>query len=146
MADASNSVHQAAAVPFQAGRVCLITSRRGRRWVIPKGCLEAHKTPAQIALQEAWEEAGLKGILSRAPVGTYRYEKWDRIYLVTVFVMQVTEVAVDWPEMELRQRRWLRPARALARIKEPELRRLLNRILTAIDVESPTLFAGSLVE
>ena len=48
-------VPQAAAVPMRAGRVCLISSRGGKRWVVPKGRLERGRGPEVIALQEAWE-------------------------------------------------------------------------------------------
>ena len=41
--------------------ILLITSRGSQRWIIPKGWPMAEKTPAQAALQEAWEDAGVKG-------------------------------------------------------------------------------------
>jgi hypothetical protein len=58
----------------------------------------------------------LHGTLYPRPVGSYRYEKWGDSYHVTVFLTEVTAVADEWPERELRQRRWFRPSRALARI------------------------------
>ena len=129
MAHAPNWIEQAAAIAVKDGRVCVVTSSSGMGWVIPKGCLEPGKTAAETALQEAWEEAGLVGILSSEPVGTYFYEKWGSTCRVTVFVMHVTEVADDWPERELRRRSWLEPARAVARIKDAGLRELLERVL-----------------
>ena len=42
-------------------QVLLITSRRTKRWVIPKGWPMQGKTPGDSALQEAWEEAGVIG-------------------------------------------------------------------------------------
>jgi 8-oxo-dGTP pyrophosphatase MutT (NUDIX family) len=79
---------------------------------------EPGKTAREIALQEAWEEAGLTGILNPDPVGSYFYEKWGNTCHVTVFLMQVTAVAEEWPERSLRQRRWFRPEEALDRIVE----------------------------
>src|SRR5438132_845229 len=119
---------QAAAIPILNNRICLVTSTSGKRWVIPKGCLEPGKTEGEIALQEAWEEAGLRGFLNPDPVGSYSYEKWGSTYHVTVFLMEVTAVAKDWPERPLRQRSWLRPARALARITDDGLRGLLGTV------------------
>ena len=43
----------------------LITSRKGNRWIIPKGIVEPHLTPVESASQEAFEEAGIEGALSR---------------------------------------------------------------------------------
>jgi 8-oxo-dGTP pyrophosphatase MutT (NUDIX family) len=127
---------QAAAIPLQDNKICLITSSSGRRWVIPKGKLEPGKTMPEIALQEAWEEAGLTGILHPRPVGSYLYEKFGETYDVTVFVMDVTAVADDWPESHLRQRSWLRPAQAIARIEDPALRALLEAALAGKEIES----------
>ena len=42
-----------------------ITSRNGKRWVIPKGWIDPGQTAGETALQEAWEEAGLTGALER---------------------------------------------------------------------------------
>ena len=126
-------VPQAAAIPVRAGRVCLVTSRNGKHWVIPKGCQEHGKTPEQIALQEAWEEAGLMGVLKRDPVGSYVYEKAGNRYHVTVFLLHVTEVARDYPECGWRTRRWYRPARTVRRVGEQSLRRLLRQFL-ALDL------------
>ena len=55
------SIRQAAALAIRRGRVCLITSRNGKRWVIPKGWIEPGQTAGETALQEAYEEAGLVG-------------------------------------------------------------------------------------
>src|SRR5213083_106601 len=100
-------VRQAAAVPVRDGQVCLVTSRNGKRWVIPKGCLEPGKTSGEIALQEAWEEAGLVGLLQLDPIGSYLYEKDARSHHVLVYLLQVTQVAEVWPEGSWRARSWL---------------------------------------
>ena len=120
---------QAAAIPVRDTKVCLVTSSSGKRWVIPKGRLEPGKTESEIALQEAWEEAGLFGNLHPLPVGSYVYEKWGDTYHVTVFLMEVTTVADDWPERDLRQRRWLRPTQALAHIADDGLHTILRTVL-----------------
>ena len=119
-------VRQAAAIPIRGERVCLITSRSGKRWVIPKGCLEPGKTSGEIALQEAWEEAGLVGVLQPEPVGSYVYEKAGLTCHVTVFLMHVTEVAAQWPEEEVRERVWLTIGQALQRVEETALRELIR--------------------
>jgi 8-oxo-dGTP pyrophosphatase MutT (NUDIX family) len=119
-------IRQAAAIPLKDGLLCVVTSRSGKRWVVPKGCLEPGKTTGEIALQEAWEEAGLVGVLEPEPVGSYVYTKMGFMHHVTVFVMQVTEVAEDWPERHLRDRAWLTRTQALLQIEEPGLRDLIR--------------------
>ena len=129
MAAISTFIKQAAAIPVRAGRVCLVSSRSGKRWIVPKGCLELDKSTTQIALQEAWEEAGLVGILDEDPVGSYFYQKAGKTYQVTVFLMQVTKVAADWPEAGQRQRIWVAERRAHERVENDGLREVLRRTL-----------------
>ncbi len=127
MASSSTSVRQAAVIPVRSGRVCLVASRGGKRWVIPKGHIEPGQTAAETALCEAWEEAGLLGSLHPEPVGSYLYEKAGRLCHVTVFLMEVDEAAADWPERPCRPRRWFPPGQAAARVKPPGLRKLLRK-------------------
>ncbi len=119
-------LRQAAALPMKDGAVCLVTSRNGKRWVAPKGCLEPGKTAAEIALQEAWEEAGLAGALDPDPIGSYFYEKDGLICHVIVFLMQVTGETADWPERSFRERRWYPAAKAAQRVADPGLRVLIE--------------------
>src|SRR5262249_25750027 len=80
---------QAAAIAIRrtddAFEVCLIRKNESKGWGIPKGMIELGETPEETALNEAWEEAGLKGRLLGDAVGTYEYEKWRTNFLVAVF-------------------------------------------------------------
>jgi 8-oxo-dGTP pyrophosphatase MutT (NUDIX family) len=129
MALDSDAIRQAAAIPIKSNQLCLVTSRSGKRWVIPKGCIEPGKTAGEIALQEAWEEAGLTGLLQREPIGSYVYEKFGLPHHVIVFMMRVTEVADAFPEKGLRERVWLAPAQAIRRVDDNGLRELLRAAL-----------------
>jgi 8-oxo-dGTP pyrophosphatase MutT (NUDIX family) len=124
------SIRQAGAIPLKNGRLCLITSRNGKRWVIPKGLIEPGQTAGETALQEAWEEAGLVGTLDREPVGSYTYDKEGHTYHVTVYVMRVTEVAQDWQERDFRQRAWVSPVGAARRIEDAGLVEVLRAALS----------------
>lgn len=119
--EASSFIRQAAALPIRNGRVCLVTSSNGKRWVIPKGLIEPGQTAGETALQESWEEAGLVGVLQTEPLGSYLYDKMIGTCHVTVFLMNVTGVAQNWPEQDMRQRVWLSAAGALERIEDPGL-------------------------
>jgi 8-oxo-dGTP pyrophosphatase MutT (NUDIX family) len=129
MANASEFIRQAAALPVRNGKVCLVTSSNGKRWVIPKGLIEPGQTAAEAALQEAWEEAGLVGLLDQEPIGSFLYDKWCGTCHVVVFLMQVTDVAQSWPESELRRRSWLSPEGALERIDDPGLADIVQTAL-----------------
>jgi 8-oxo-dGTP pyrophosphatase MutT (NUDIX family) len=133
MTIATGIMQQAAAIPVRGGNVCLVTSRNGKRWVIPKGCLEIGKTSSEIALQEAWEEAGLVGLLQPDPVGSYLYDKNGLTCHVLVFVLHVTEVRDQYPEMEFRERTWVSPLEAYSRIEDRGLREIIRGVLTNND-------------
>jgi 8-oxo-dGTP pyrophosphatase MutT (NUDIX family) len=135
MASSSDSIRQAAVIAVQSGRVCLVQSSGGKRWVIPKGHIGRGRTAAEAALCEAWEEAGLLGRLAAEPVGSYLYEKGGRFYHVTVYRMEVTRVADDWPERERRPRCWVRPAQARTRVGHVGLGQLFRKVLLTEAVE-----------
>jgi len=121
-----DEIRQAAALPVRDGDICLVTSRNGKRWVAPKGCMEPGKTAGEIALQEAWEEAGLVGVLEPEPIGSYFYQKDGLTCHVIVFLMEVTSESAVWPEQSFRQRRWLSAAKAAERVADPGLRALIE--------------------
>src|ERR1700750_93851 len=72
---------QFGALPWRIGdhgmrEVMLLTSRETHRWVIPKGWPIKGRKPAEVASQEAYEEAGLVGrVVSKRPLGRFYYEK-----------------------------------------------------------------------
>ena len=127
---ADSYVRQAGAVPIRNGRVCLVTSRNGRRWIIPKGLIEPGQSAAEAALQEAWEEAGLVGHLDPDPVGSFLYEKYGRTCHVTVFILHVSKALADWPEDDFRQHLVACPG-ALGRVEDPGLAAVLGGMVQA---------------
>jgi 8-oxo-dGTP pyrophosphatase MutT (NUDIX family) len=132
---------QVAALPYRAGatapQVMLITSRDTGRWIIPKGWPTQRLSRRAVAAREAYEEAGLRGKVGKHPVGTYCYEK--RLSAgrsvschVTVFLLEVKRQLDDWPEKQDRQRTWLTPEEAAARVEEAELSQLLAAVADRI--------------
>jgi 8-oxo-dGTP pyrophosphatase MutT (NUDIX family) len=129
------SRRQVAALPYRFDRhgdveVLLITSRETRRWVVPKGWPMPGRKPHRAAEREAYEEAGLKGRISKNAVGTYEYGKrLDNGMVVpcevSVFPLHVTEHRNRWPEQGQRELCWCKPQEAADRVQEDSLRRLL---------------------
>jgi 8-oxo-dGTP pyrophosphatase MutT (NUDIX family) len=125
---------QFGALPFRMGsaepEVMLITSRETKQWIIPKGWPKRGVAPRRVAAREAFEEAGLRGKVAKRPLGAYRYEKRMSPALVvpcevTVFLLHVKRQLDDWPEKNERERCWLSPDEAAARVTEEELSALL---------------------
>lgn len=107
--------------------ILMITSRKGKRWVIPKGIVEPTLSPSDSAAKEALEEAGIVGVVLPDALGEYRYTKWGGTCSVQVFVMQVTQVREAWLE-DFRSRVWLRVEEAGRRMKEEALRHMLTAL------------------
>ncbi len=111
-------------------QVLLVTSRGTGRWIIPKGWPIAGATPADAALREAWEEAGVDGKVKGGAVGLYSYFKRDdgtRLpCVVAVFAVKVRSLMADFPERKSRKRRWFSLKRAAEVVDEPELTQILR--------------------
>jgi 8-oxo-dGTP pyrophosphatase MutT (NUDIX family) len=127
----SSWYRQSAVVPYRVDEdrveILLITSRRGRRWIVPKGIVEHQLTAAESAAREAYEEAGVLGTVAPDPIGEYEYEKWGGVCAVTVFAMKVHTVLGEWPEAGTRERRWM-PIREAARTVKKDLRPFLLEV------------------
>lgn len=125
---------QVAALCWRAAphiEVLLITSRTTRRWIIPKGWVEAGQPPAESAAREAYEEAGVTGRITNTPAGTYHYLKARKdgggvACRVDVYVLEVTRQTGDFPEKDQRRLAWMPPAQAATRLSEPGLRDIVR--------------------
>ena len=120
-------IAQAAALALVDGRICLVASSNGRRWVLPKGWIDPGYSGPEAARQEAWEEAGLIGTVEDRPLGRYDYIKNGDLFQVTIFPMDVSEIRDSWPE-DSRRRVWVRPDEAARMVEEPVLAGILNGI------------------
>ena len=122
---------QAAAIAVrrnaQVLEVCLIRKKESKHWGIPKGIVDPGDTHEQTALNEAWEEVGLKGRLIGGAIGTYEYKKWHTTFLVAVYVMEVLEQYDEWQEAVLRERRWSSFGEADSLLMDHPVRPLLDR-------------------
>lgn len=109
---------QVAVVPVRRARrgleVCLIRRKDTGKWGIPKGYIERGFTAEEAGLNEALEEAGLKGRMQGDAIGTYDYTKFDAALRVAVYLMEVVDEQERWLEMRFRERAWHSPDKAAA--------------------------------
>lgn len=129
------SGRQFAALPFRVHdsdlQVMLITTRRKRRWSVPKGSAIGKKKPHRTAAIEAYEEAGLLGAIGKRALGAFKHRKVRRgrkhTLDVDVFPLKVRKQKASWPEKGQRDAIWL-PAHEAARlVHKDELARLIAR-------------------
>jgi 8-oxo-dGTP pyrophosphatase MutT (NUDIX family) len=128
---------QIAALPIRrrggAAEVLLITSRETKRWVIPKGWPMKGLKDFNAAKVEAYEEAGVRGHVTRKALGKFRYNKIlksgeARPTVVTVYLLRVQTMLSRWPEKSERSRKWFSVEEAAQRVAEPDLKKLLLQL------------------
>jgi 8-oxo-dGTP pyrophosphatase MutT (NUDIX family) len=102
--------------------ILLITTRRTKRYIFPKGWRMKGRSDAEAAAQEAKEEAGVLGTVSKHPIGQYFYRKeFSRLSIqirVSVYTLAVSEQLWQWPEQDQRSRIWVHPDRAAFMISD----------------------------
>jgi 8-oxo-dGTP pyrophosphatase MutT (NUDIX family) len=132
-------IRQIAALPYRTSGpasdapvdILMVTSRETRRWVIPKGNVMRSVAPHHAAAIEAEEEAGVRGAVGPAPIGSYRYCKKRRggaslMLNVDVFPLAVTEELDSWKEQGERERRWFSLEDAALAVEEEDLAALIR--------------------
>ena len=139
MFSARNSALQISALPCRTRKgsleVCLITSRGGGRWIIPKGWPESDLSHVEIAAQEAWEEAGLTGDVHPKLYASYasskQFEPGVGIPVrMDVYLLINPKQAKKFPELGQRKIKWLTIDEAIERVDEGGLRDVLIRLKT----------------
>jgi 8-oxo-dGTP pyrophosphatase MutT (NUDIX family) len=127
---------QYGALPYRfsqdaALEILLVTTRGTRRWIVPKGWPIRGLRPAKSAAREAFEEAGVTGRIGAKPIGLFSYDKLgdetggSTTCEVKVYPLLVKRQSHVWPESHQRTTQWVEPSRAIAMIKEPELKKIV---------------------
>ena len=130
---------QSAVIPYRRRKgkaeVLLVTSLDTGRWVLPKGGVEPGMTARKSAEKEAYEEAGIEGVVSKQSLGQYRYAKSERksggLCRVEVFSMEVSKELDDWPEKDKRTRSWMSIKDAADSVAEKKLRKIISQFAVA---------------
>lgn len=107
-------------------KVVIITTRGGSRWIFPKGQTEKGRGDKSVALDEAFEEAGLIGTIEASYVEfNIRNGKESKLRL---YPMKVRKVLSDWPEIKERKRQILSISQARKHLSK-ELHCCLDKML-----------------
>jgi len=128
---------QVGALPVRFGddgalEVLLITTRRSRKWIIPKGNPMKRLPPHRAAAREAFEEAGAVGEIEAQARGHYLHRKRKarrRLRCkVAVYVIRVEDHLESFPERGQRSVSWFKPGDARAAIRNKRLKQLVARV------------------
>jgi 8-oxo-dGTP pyrophosphatase MutT (NUDIX family) len=117
--------NQSGVIPYRKKdnglEILLITSVKKKKWIIPKGYIEFNLSPFESAKKEAFEEAGVKGANETFEIGTFRLIKDIGTCIIKVYSMEVVEELDDYPEKQLRKRKWFSVSEAIENISIPQL-------------------------
>ncbi|ASY55431.1 NUDIX hydrolase [Sinorhizobium sp. CCBAU 05631] len=110
--------------------ILLLTSRDTGRWIIPKGWPMQGKWAHEVAEREAYEEAGVKGKVQKAAIGSYVYQKRMDHGLkipckVQVHALEVDSLCKNFPEKGERKLEWVDCEEAARRVAEASLKELI---------------------
>jgi len=86
-------------------RFIIVTSRNHpNRWIFPKGQPEVNKADREVAVNEAFEEAGLIGTLQGKPI---KVESDSNGFTVRykLYPFKISKICRKWPERKIRKRR-----------------------------------------
>ena len=109
--------------------------KKRRKWILPKGIIEADLSPAESAAKEAAEEAGISGTVCEECIGKYRYKKWGGACAVQVYPMKIEKILQDWPETDMRARIWVGVEEAIFFLKLPGIEKMINRAKSMFHVD-----------
>jgi len=107
----------------QGRQILLITSSRGR-WILPKGWPIDGLSDHEAAMQEAWEEGGVKdGKVTPKPLikfmGAKRFDNGTEVPArIKVYGIKVRDLSRKYPEHKRRDRRWVSVDKAARILRE----------------------------
>ena len=101
----------------QEGRILLVHDRDSNNWTLPGGIIEPGESPADAAVREVWEEAGvivnlthIIGVIGGPGCETI-YQNGDRIaWVATIFGASVKNYTPVADGAEIREAKFMAPA------------------------------------
>lgn len=127
---------QSGVIPYRKNNgvleILLITSIKRQKWIIPKGYVEFNLSPFESAKKEAFEEAGIIGSNETYELGTIELDTGIGLTHMKIFAMEVIKILDDYPEKELRKRKWFNVEEAASKITIPEIPAMIASLQTKV--------------
>ncbi len=127
---------QSAIIPYRLEErkleILLITSIRKKKWIIPKGFIEFNLSAFESAKKEAFEEAGVIGTNETIELGSFTIKKYGGRTNIVVYSMEVEKFKDDYPEKNLRKRKWYGVEEAIETISIPEVIKMIETLAVEI--------------
>lgn len=129
---------QSAIIPYNIKdgelQILLITSIRKKKWIVPKGFIEFNLSAFESAKKEAFEEAGVIGTNETIELGSFTIKKYGGRTNIVVYSMEVEKIKDDYPEKNLRKRKWYTVEEAVDIVSIPEVIKMIETL--AVEIKS----------
>lgn len=130
--NSTGEIIKSCVIPFRVieGKLelLMVTSMKKQKWIFPKGYIEFNLSAFESAKKEAYEEAGVVGENETVELGSFRLKKKNEVALLKVFSMEVTKELKEYPEKNLRKRKWFTIDEINTEIENSELKTLVNKL------------------
>ena len=127
---------QSGVIPYRKNNgvleILLITSIKKKKWIIPKGYIEFNLSPFESAKKEAFEEAGIIGSNETIELGAVELKKGIGVTHMKIFSMEVIKTLDDYPEKDLRKRKWFSPEEASSKVEIPEIPKMISALQNSV--------------
>ncbi|TKW01028.1 hypothetical protein SEVIR_8G150300v4 [Setaria viridis] len=125
-------------------QVLMISTPKRGDLIFPKGGWEDDESIDEAACREAFEEAGVKGIISATPLGEWIFKSKSKQNSCSLqgackgfmFGLQVTELLEIWPEQVTHGRRWVPVEEAYGLCRYDWMREALDKLKEQLLFES----------
>jgi len=121
--------NQSAVIPYRKNNgeieVLLITTKKKKKWIVPKGFIEFNLSAFESAKKEAYEEAGVIGSTETIELGSYKIKKGIGLCHMKIYSLEVIKIEDDYPEKKERKRKWFSLKDAADAVSVPELAPLI---------------------
>ena len=116
--------NQSGVIPYRRKsgelQILLVTSIKKKKWIVPKGYIEFNLSPFESAKKEAYEEAGVIGANETVELGSFIMNRSIGHCNIKIFSMEVIEVLDEYPDKNVRKRKWFSVKEAAENISIPE--------------------------
>ncbi len=110
-------------------KLMLVNNRKQTRWILPKGQIDENLSDKEVALEEAYEEAGIIGMVDKKfPIKVIYYTSSTGPVELHVYTMQIACMLNKWPEQYFRQRVMVDVDVARLMVRKKALRELITQL------------------
>ena len=110
-------------------RFVIVTARKHpKKWIFPKGQPEADKDDRSVAVNEAFEEAGIIGTIQGKSIKV-SYSAGGDVVTCKLYPFKISKICRDWPERGVRKRKFVKLEKTADKLQSIPYSEALDRFI-----------------